>query len=136
MHLYRLALHSFDELPKKSDLNHFGQIICITRTGKAHPMHYTDELGWNTFYSGINGKPTSEDTAMSIESMKGTFRGWLRLYEVGEENWYDQTMEMLEEVQGLQREYEGEQRNDDKSDALDEFASLLDQAKDFAEVFS
>ena len=134
--VYRFVLHSFDELPKRTDLDEYGTIICLTKTGKAHCMSYTEEFGWNTFYSATNNEPKGESVAMSAEEMRVFHKGWLRPYEIGEENWFDQTVEMLEEVQGLQREYESEQRNDDKSDALDEFAALLDQAKDFAEVFS
>lgn len=135
--IYRFALHSFDELPKRTDLDRFGEIMCIEKNGKLHGMHYTEECGWNTFYSAAHsGEVMGKDVAFTIDDMKEYHRGWLRIYEVGEENWYDQTVTMLEEVQGLQREYEGEQRNDDKSDALDELAALLDQAKDFAEAFS
>lgn len=132
--MYRFILRGFDKEPTQADVDSYGQIICIEGRGTAHSMYYTEEGGWNTFHSVFDGKVNGD--CITVGDMKRGFKGWLQKYEVSEENWYDQIMTIIEEAQLLQREYEGEQRNDDKSDALDELVAILDQAKDFAEVFS
>lgn len=134
MVLHRFILRGFDKEPTQEDINHYEQIPVMGENGDLADFNYTVESGWNTHKDSFGN--LYDSNRMSREEMEASNKGWFQRYEVSEENWYDQIMTIIEEAQLLQREYEGEQRNDDKSDALDELVAILDQAKDFAEVFS
>lgn len=132
--MYRFILRSFDKEPTQEDINDIGQMPVIGEDGKLTNFNYTVESGWNTHKDSFGN--LHDSNRMSREEMESLNKGWLQKYKISETNWYDEIMTIIEEAQLLQREYEGEQRNDDKSDALDELVAILDQAKDFAEVFS
>lgn len=99
-------------------------------------INFTVECGWNT-HRDQNGS-IYKDCAMSDEELEAFHSHWLKPYNIGSENWFDQIEEMMEEIKGELYQYADRKLNDDEMWAcsnLEDMYDLLERAKDYAEAY-
>lgn len=134
MSYIRIKVHTFDEMPKESDI-HYGYVMVVSfDDGYIKPMCYTVEKGWNTSKIESTGQFLTE-SAMTPQEMAKAYDGWMnpnnRNLFLGSTT--EQLVEIMDEV-GIELLTKPETFvNEDQKEYWDELSDFYDKLEDIVD---
>jgi len=111
-------------------------IVFHKASARYETMDFTAEFGWNT--TRLDDGSTLSESAIPDSEMARWYAHWLKPYNIGSENWFDQIEEMMEEIKGELYQYADRKLTDDEMWAcsnLEDMYDLLERAKEYAEAY-